>query len=145
MSMTWHPKDVRNRPTRAAAAELGARAGIGFAEVGVTQGAPTFGANGNGDVGCRTLETIQKCGFMSVYGCLSWWVCGSAWFRCVFVFRETCCICRYNFYILCCTVWYSCYMRQELFNNCDDDRSGFIEWPVTWCWNIWGTLSFGLG
>ena len=23
-------------------------------------------------------------------------------------------------------------LSQELFNSCDDDRSGFIEWPVTW-------------
>ena len=45
------PKDVRHRPPRAAAAELGSGAGIGFAQVGVTQGAPqrataTAGTNG---------------------------------------------------------------------------------------------------
>lgn len=101
MSMTWHPKDVRNRPTRAAAAELGARAGIGFAEVGVTQGAPgevwrkwefVLGAS------LKRSRSAGLCRFMDVYD--SWWVCGFAWFRCVFVFSETCCICRYDFYSL---------------------------------------------
>ena len=128
------PKDVGHRPARASAAELGTRAGIGFAEIGVTQGAPGDVKQMGIVVGCQLEQSRSADVYNSLW--MFMMVCGSA--VCLYLVRHDAHVDTIS--IPCCTVGYSCNTRQELFNNCDDDRSGFIEWPVPWCWNIWGAL-----